>query len=101
SPINAKVSPVNEVCDRARDIRNEVRHVVHDVVQLLILGLEELMEIIELNADNSPVIVSRPRVEQVFIGQYAGQQLHDAVSIFVGNAKVRFHRFTPSSSYAR
>ena len=47
---------------------------VHHVVEVFVLLLEELVKIVELRPDDVPVIVARLRVQDVLVGQQRTQQ---------------------------
>jgi hypothetical protein len=70
-------------------------HLVHDVVELLVLGLEELVQVVELQPGDVPVEVPGLGVQDVFVGEQRVQDLGHRLPVFVGNPDVRLHVFLP------
>src|SRR5206468_6764600 len=76
----------------AAQLADALRDVVHEIVQLPVLRLEELVQIVELRANHVPVVVAGLGVQDVFVSQERGQELDDAVPVRVGQADSGLHR---------
>jgi hypothetical protein len=63
-------------------------NVIRDCVQLCVLGLKEVMQVIELGPDDVPVVIVRLGVEYVLISQRRRQHLDDTLPLSVGETDV-------------
>src|SRR5262245_13609149 len=75
----------------AAEAPGALRDLVDDLVERLVLGLEELVEVVELDTLHVPVIVARLGVEHVFIREHGGEQLHHALAHVVGDSDLGLH----------
>src|SRR4029453_7543396 len=78
-----------------------LRDLVDELVERLVLGLEELVEVVELQALHVPVIVARLGVEHVFVCEDGGEQLHHALAHVVGYSDLGLHACASLSLYLR
>src|SRR5437867_3343824 len=66
-------------------------HIVDEVVELLVLRGEELVQVVELRADDVPVVVAGLRVEHVLVSEQGVQDLHYTCAVLVGNGDIGIH----------
>src|SRR5881628_2311648 len=66
-------------------------HIVDEVVELLVLRGEELVQVVELRADDVPVVVAGLRVEHVLVSEQGVQDPHYTCAVLVGNGDIGIH----------
>jgi hypothetical protein len=69
---------------------------VDDVVELRVLRLEELVQVVELRADDVPVVVAGFGVQDVLVGEQGVQDIGNGLTLVVGNADVDVHGVPPT-----
>ena len=67
-----------------------LRDLVDELVELLVLRLEELVQVVELQAGHVPVVIARLGVEQILVRQQGVQDLHDRLTGAFGDRDVDF-----------
>jgi hypothetical protein len=70
-------------------------HVVHDLVEGLVLPLEELVQVVELRANHVPVVVPGLGIEHILVREDGVEDLDDAVTVGFGDADIECHVSLP------
>src|SRR5208337_1846654 len=74
-------------------------HLIDELIDLFVLGLEELVQVMEARPDHVPVVVPGLRVEQILICQQYIEKFCHTLARLVGQPDLglRHHRSSPSS----